>query len=234
LLDVRHKWAAIGLLLFACSSSKGFAPEPFDASAEDSGGADVSLGFPDALPDAPEDAGPNFRYVFLSSVTFPGDFGGAAGADALCQSLAKAAGLPGTYMAWVATDQSSPSKGFVKSQVGYELTNGLPVAESYAFLIGQQLVHPINVDEHAHVYDGTCDDAGFEPCGWTAVWTGARANGTWDEAGAGGSCFGFTVADAGATGHVGSYLATDTTWTSGSGATPPACASELPVYCFEQ
>ncbi len=220
-------------MICACSSSKGFGPLDASAPPENDGSVDASLGFPDALPDAPADTGPLFRYVFLSSVTFPGDFGGGAGADALCQSLAKAADLPGTYKAWIATDEAAPSGDFVKSQVGYELTNGIPVAYDFVHLTTGQLLNPINVDEHTHLYDGGCAP-NFEPCGWTAVWTQAHENGTFDEAGASESCIGFTSSDAGATGHVGSYVATDSTWTSATGATPPLCSNALPIYCFEQ
>lgn len=107
------------------------------------------------------------------------------------------------------------------------------MAHDFTQLTNGVLLNPINVDEHAHVYDGGCA-ANFEPCGWTAVWTSVRADGTFDDASANASCFGFTSDDAGATGHVGSYVATGETWTSGTGATPPLCSSTLPIYCFEQ
>jgi hypothetical protein len=233
-----HRWvvrysAVLGFVLFACASTPTpFVPIHPDAASIQDASEELTIGFPDAFPDAPLDAGPTFRYVFLSSVTFPGDLGGAPGADALCQKLAAEADLPGTYKAWISTDQSSPHDTFEKSLVGYELPNGIPVAQGFTELTTNALLNPINVDEHGQIYDGGCSS--FEPCGWTAVWTQTRTDGRWEEAGASASCFGFMSDDAGASGHVGSYVATDNTWTSGTGATPPLCSSALPIYCFEQ
>lgn len=43
------------------------------------------------------------KYVFVTSVHYTGDLGGVAGADAKCQTAATAAGLAGTYKAWIST-----------------------------------------------------------------------------------------------------------------------------------
>ena len=58
------------------------------------------------------------RYVFVTSNNgFNGNLGGIAGADAYCQMLATAAGLPGTYMAWLtgADAASAPATRFAST-----------------------------------------------------------------------------------------------------------------------
>jgi hypothetical protein len=225
-------------ILVACGDhSSGFADddagEPFDATQ---GPDQLVPAFSDAASDssAPDvDAGPTKRIVFLSSMTFDGELGGAAGADGKCQALAADAGLSGQYMAWISTSTSSADQRFLHSTVPYVLPTGQIVAYSFANLVGGEMAHPINVDEHLMIYDGGCV-AGYEPCGWTAVWTETKADGTYDEAGAAASCLGFANDDA-STGHVGSYLSTDSTWTAGTGVgAPPLCDNTFPLYCFQQ
>ena len=46
--------------------------------------------------------------VFVSSATYDGALGGHAGADATCQSLATAAALGGTWMAWISGRDELP------------------------------------------------------------------------------------------------------------------------------
>jgi cysteine-rich repeat protein len=73
--------------------------------------------------------GPATRIVFVTSEIYTGNLGGLAGADAKCQSLADAAGLPGNYMAWLSTGASSPSTRFTQSPNPYVLVNGTKVAD---------------------------------------------------------------------------------------------------------
>jgi hypothetical protein len=70
----------------------------------------------------------------VSSGQWNGNLGGLVGADAKCQNLAAAANLPGTYMAWLSTDQGSPSTRFTQSTIPYVLVNGTKVADNYADL----------------------------------------------------------------------------------------------------
>jgi hypothetical protein len=44
-----------------------------------------------------------FNYMFVTSSGISGNMGGLAGGDAKCAQLAQAAGLPGNYVAWLAT-----------------------------------------------------------------------------------------------------------------------------------
>ncbi len=43
------------------------------------------------------------KFVFVTSAKYKGNLGGLSGADAKCNQLAGAAGLPGTYVAWLST-----------------------------------------------------------------------------------------------------------------------------------
>ena len=51
------------------------------------------------------------RFVFVTSTTTQGDFGGLSGADAICQAAAAIAGLPGSYRAWVSTGPCPTGNG---------------------------------------------------------------------------------------------------------------------------
>src|SRR5689334_8488860 len=64
-----------------------------------------------AVADAEVDAAPirtDVNYMFLTSFSFPSRaFGGVAAGDAKCAELAAAAGLPGTYRAFLSTAAES-------------------------------------------------------------------------------------------------------------------------------
>ena len=49
------------------------------------------------------------KRAFVTSQLYNGNMGGLAGADARCQGLADAVGLPGTYRAWLSSATESPS-----------------------------------------------------------------------------------------------------------------------------
>lgn len=90
--------------------------------------------------------------VFATSERYTGDLGGTYGADQKCQALASRAGLPGTYVAWVA---DLIHEVFAQDRIRwnsdnlpYELPDGTVVANTWQdFLSGGSLVHPINQDE---------------------------------------------------------------------------------------
>ena len=73
-----------------------------------------------------------------------GNLGGLAGADAICQARAEAAGslaAPGTYLAWLSDAGGgvdppvSPSTRFIQASVPYRLVNGTIVAASWSDLV---------------------------------------------------------------------------------------------------
>jgi hypothetical protein len=105
------------------------------------------------------------KYVFLSSTTHNGNLGGLTGADQICQDLADAAGLLGTFKAWLSTSTQSPSTRFTHSATPYILTNGTVIANDWWDLIDGTLNAAISLDEKGHLLS-------------SYVWTGTAPNGT--------------------------------------------------------
>jgi len=85
--------------------------------------------------------------VFVTSTTHNGNLGGLSGADAICQGLADAASLPGTYMAWLSDSTGTPDTRFVKSTSPYTLIDGTILADDWDELIDGSLNARINLDE---------------------------------------------------------------------------------------
>lgn len=96
--------------------------------------------------------GSAFKKVFVTSQTYNGNLGGVSGADSKCQARANAAGLDGTYRAWITGSNSdlSPTNRFERNDyldsLPYYLVNGERVANNWAGL-SSTLQHSINVDE---------------------------------------------------------------------------------------
>jgi hypothetical protein len=104
------------------------------------------------------------KLVFITQGTLPGNFGGLSVADALCNSEASAAGLSGTFKAWVSTSSSSVASRFTHGGP-YELVGGGRVADDWAALTDGSIDHAIDRDA-----TGASRNA--------SVWTGTQADGT--------------------------------------------------------
>jgi hypothetical protein len=155
--------------------------------------------------------------VFLSSTTYTGNLGGHAGADATCQQLAAAAGLGGTWMAWISDSASCPSARFLHASNAYRLLDGTVVAASFSALVSGSLGHGIDLDQGGH-----------PPTGTTEVWTATNPDGTL----AGDGCSSFTSGNhAASTPAVGVADNTDATWTD---VYLQFCDRSDHLYCFEQ
>jgi hypothetical protein len=165
------------------------------------------------------------RIIFVSSVTYNGDLGGLLGADAECQALADAAGLPGIYMAWLSTAMESPSTRMTQSALPYVRPDGVQVAPNWAGLIDGTLDAPINVTETGGavpIGNTSCAGGGF-PTVWSATSsTGATAGGS--------NCSDWTSIAGGS--QWGRADVTDGSWTSWcSGG---LCDWLSPIYCVQQ
>lgn len=156
--------------------------------------------------------------VFASSRTYTGlvGAGGLEGGDAECQSMADAAGLGGTWMAWLST-WSGPTAGsrLAHATHPYVLVGGGTVANDWTDLTDGSIGVPIHNDETGaptddtvtRVYTGTnTDGANFSPC--CGDWTTANN----------GSMTGLTTA-------------MDAKWTTATGV---SCDMPGRIYCFEQ
>jgi hypothetical protein len=179
--------------------------------------------------------------VFVSSTSRPGgEIGGLAGGDALCQSLADAAALGGTYRAWLSAGADSPATRFSgRGTAGpYELVanaddGGNPpptVAASFADVTtcdagsGDCLRHAIDRDEFGVAVGTRC------------VWTGTRTDGFVDttpdpEVFGDRTCRDWNDATNGSTGSTGGRDLKDSGWTS---LDRGSCSFACRLYCFEQ
>jgi len=183
------------------------------------GGTCVPATAPSPPPSVPACGAGGPCLVFLSSMTYTGNLGGLSGADAKCQDLADAAGLPGTYKPWLSDASSSPSSRFVRSSGPYHLVTGTTIAASYSALTNGAPLAPINVTETGGGIGAT-----------NATWTNTRLDGT-------GSPFGndcenwSTETDPLALGAIGNAEQSNSFWTSGGES---ACNPRRHLYCFQQ
>lgn len=171
------------------------------------------------------------RFVFVSSTSYQaGALGGLAGADAICQNLAAAAGLPGTYRAWLSDGEAAPATRMTKSfgapyiLPAGPLGAGLVVASDWVDLVDGDLQRPIQVDE-----TGTPVQVGAE-CGIDPVvaWTGTSATAGPADA----TCSGWKVSSSAGKGAAGLLNNADISWTEGCPSI--SCANALHIYCVEQ
>lgn len=181
--------------------------------------SDPSMCRPSEIPitlSAPEHP----KKVFITSLTYVGGaIGGIAGADADCSALATAAGLPGTYKAWISDDTIGPATTFTHSTVPYVNTHGDIIANDWIGLTSGVLLKPILYDESGL--------PASPPTAPILVWTGTDPLG---DPALNQTCTGWTAA--GVTGMEGLGMVTNSTWTLNP---PPAnCADSAHLYCFEQ
>jgi hypothetical protein len=167
------------------------------------------------------DAAATMKVAFLSSTTYQGKLdggGGLAAADAICNQLAKSAGLSGTFKAWLSdgTDGGNPAASFSHPQLPYVRRDGYVVANGWTDLVSGSLQHPLQVDEKNNLVQYPYQ-----------AWTNTTVSGTtWDSDF---SCWGWT---GGQEGGVGDPTQTDAAWTSR--CCSPTCWEYAHLYCFEQ
>ncbi len=166
------------------------------------------------------------KTVFVTSESYTGNLGGLAGADQKCNDLAAAAGLSGTYKAWLSDSSASPDTRFTRSAEPYTLVDGTVVASDYNDLVNGSLLAPIDVTE-----------VGDSISGFTKVWTFTFSSGQ--------SAVEATQACSGPPGGAdwtadnSIYLSgvgrvQDTAYSGWSDYGTQGCGQALPLYCFEQ
>ena len=161
------------------------------------------------------------RIVFVTSQLFSSSLGGVAGADAKCQAAADNGGLTGTFLAWIATnDTDAPDARFTKSNAPYERVDGVVVAQNWSDLTDGSLAAPIEVDEY-----GSAIGYGS----WTNVNSNGRVTGVDSDSHCGG-----WVGTSAALGHIGVTTATDGTWTEHLMGIGLCLYDTLHLYCFQQ
>jgi hypothetical protein len=172
--------------------------------------------------------------VFVSSQIYTADLGGASGADQKCQSLADAAGLKGTFKAWIADSSGNPNTRLSHSSGPYVMVNGAQIAASWSALTTHlPLQTPFNLTEK-----GTPAPSGPDACSGSGAraWSNAEWNGV--PSNSSGPCNNWTSSSGsipqGLQHFMGSVGATDGHWSSSCAAWGPACGWQFPIYCFEQ
>ncbi len=112
--------------LFAAKGSVGVAPDQICTGQSTMIGIDASGNI---ICSAKE------KKVFVSSSAYNGNLGGLTGADAKCNTLAAAAGLSGSFKAWLSDNTGSPSTRFTQSTYPYVLVDGTVIANDWEDLV---------------------------------------------------------------------------------------------------
>jgi hypothetical protein len=177
----------------------------------------------DVAPPAP--AG---KKAFATSTTYTGNLGSIAGAHSKCQARAGAAGLAGTFKAWISGrttgfgDQNA-ADDLSHATVPYELVNGTKVADDWADLTDGSLDHAIDRDEFGNSVSGSV---------WTNTETNGMAHDYTRDCGPGSSTSAvWTSASGYESGRYGTATASNSQWTMTNNT---ACSNNFRLYCFEQ
>jgi hypothetical protein len=181
-----------------------------------------------------------YRYVFVTSVPFRGDFGGVSKAHERCQALADASellkGRGLRFRAWLSTSEvlgrgeNSPfgDEDWFKAGVPYVLPGPekLEVAKGFEAL-KSTLLHAISHSELGEPVVEQCANPMAEkvPC---RVWTNTMRNGKSE---GGGDCDQWTTQSEGFGGESGYYDRLDEFWANSNYS---KCATLGHLYCFEQ
>lgn len=213
---LRDGLVAFVLVCGACATGEtGTAP-----STSPEGGADASTpigtgdGGADAGADARSDAAVSpagTKRIFATKAQFTGAFGGANSADAHCAAAATAAGLGGTWKAWISDGAESAAQR-VGTADKWLLVDGKTIAFTTKTMSGLA-AHDLDMDEF-----GATGEKGL-------AWTGTNNGGSSTSK----NCSGWTTI--GASGTAG-YVGQPDKWTDDGTETP--CNLKGRLYCVEQ
>jgi hypothetical protein len=161
------------------------------------------------------------KKVFITSDSWQGNLGGWSGANSKCQAEANAAGLSGTYKAWISdngTDHSPSASLWTHYSGQYIDVKGNKIADNWNDLTDNTLDNRIQY---------SASGSNLETSKY--VWTGSNANGTPN--GAGSYCTDWTSSSSGAKGSQGWNGGTSWGWSDYSKV---KCNLYKHLYCFEQ
>jgi hypothetical protein len=151
-----------------------------------------------------------FNIAFVTSTTHNGNLGGLAGADAICTGRAAAAGLPGTYVAWLSTSTVDAVSRLAGAR-GFVRPDGAPFADQPSEIGANQIFNTLHLDENGN-------DVGAD-----VVWTGTMSNGT----ASGNTCTDWSVATG--NGRSGNSEGGPAAWTDTANTN---CSQPHRLYCF--
>jgi hypothetical protein len=178
-------------------------------------------GSPDLASDLALTAGGERNLAFVTStVVSPADLVAMgsgdplAGGDKLCNQSAHAAGLPGTYVAWL-SNGSFGARDRMGNAQGFWRTDGRPFTDSIGALVGKgQIFYPLELNEYGAV-----------PTTQSFVHTATSSNGTPSSL----DCNHFTDTSSSAVIADGTFLSGGQAWTSAQGV---PCTAKYGIYCF--
>ena len=161
------------------------------------------------------------KTIFVTGVTYNGNLGGLAGADAKCEEIAHTSlVISGHYKAWLSDSQTHARDRLTHHNGPYRLPNGELVALDWDDLVDGALLHAITVSQ-----------GGSGP-GDNLAYTATNPDGTLQPPiGVFGNCGDWTTTAAGYSGFVGLVHWSDSNWTQASGVT---CPTKKALYCIEQ
>lgn len=106
---------------------------------------------------------PSNNIAFVTSTTQDANIGSLTAADAICNTRAAAAGLDGTYVAWLSTN-SVNAKDRLGTASGWVRTDGKPLVDTVDNLLAGKIYYPLRLDEfgadvgNAQVMTGTANN----------------------------------------------------------------------------
>ena len=185
-----------------------------DTSNTTSAPLQVDAGATKDAASTPASTGP--MHAFVTSAIVTGNLGGVTGADALCNDLAKKAGLAGTYVAWISTTKVNAIDR-VTGTGPWVRVDGQEVAKDKTQLASGQLTNPLRRTEKGDEPPVEADRT------WTATTKDGKYDGFPD-------CNGW--AGSSGTGGVGEAEHDGSKWTAL--LVDEACTEVNRVYCFQQ
>jgi len=170
----------------------------------------------DGSTDAPGE--PNLAFVTSQKVV-PASLGSVAAADAMCSSLAAAAGHPGHYVAWLSSSTSNATSRMGTTARGWVRADGRPFADTLVDIAQGRIWYPLRLTEAGDDVASSGDPADL------VVATGTEASGA---PSLGNTCSDYTNPSGGIT----TGLADNAPygWTSQMGG---GCSTAMRLYCFE-
>ena len=158
------------------------------------------------------------QLLFATDTQHTGDLAGISGADQICNTAARAHGLPGNYKAWLSDSSNSPESGFSKPSTPYFRVDGAQLANDYTALTSGNLSSPIQLTVSG--LDVSVDQA----------WTGTLSTGLPDAAN--GHCSDWASTSLATSGAVGNIADIEASWSSTG--TAPNCSQLKHLYCVGQ
>lgn len=159
--------------------------------------------------------------AFVTGATYTGALSGLTGADTSCNTAATAAGLPGTYTAWLSSSTTSALSRIPAAASGWVRVDGRPFAPSRADLGGALTRFPLNVTESG----ATVSTA--------LVWTNTGANGSSIITVPGNVCADWASSNSANTARSGSTGYTGNEWTDAGVTAVTTCNTRQRLYCLQ-